>query len=639
MIATQNPIDHEGTFPLPEAQLDRFLMRFSLGYPTMDEELQMLEMLQHRHPVNDIEPVVSADELVACQQAVREIRVDEKVRQYLMQIVHDTREHEDLNLGGSPRASIALFRTSQALAALRGRTFVLPDDVKRVAGPVLTHRVILKPESRLRKVTARAGRRRGGGRNRGPDDVGLTQRADSGGSAHWCVAELASWSVDCTTRDDQTMRWLTAAILILILALLFRMGLLAYAMYVLLGVLITSRVLSQQWATNLSVQRECNRLTAEIGETVAVVVTITNQGVLPIAWVLAEDLLPRRAIMFRPPNLQVEGQRLKLQMLWSKQEKSMFYRLTCNRRGYYQLGPTVVETGDLFGLHRRFRVANEPHFLLVYPRVIPLEGYDIASRRPIGEVRMTYRLYEDPTRIAGVRAYLPGDPLTRVHWRATARTGELHSKVYEPSTIVGATLLLEFHSGSHRKNNEPFRSELAVTAAASVANAVYLMGQQIGLVTNGRDAVDRIRVEGWDFDPRSREQVRRSASMLEKSERLQPVVVETRRGVEQLRRILETLARVELTDGLRLPELIDETESRLPRDATVIAILPQVNDETVVTLQDLRRRGYAVAAILNMHDEYDFSGAAAALEAIGVDTHHLKDEASIPHVCRRILLR
>ncbi len=154
VIATQNPIDHEGTFPLPEAQLDRFLMRFSLGYPSMSEELQMLDMLQHKHPVDEIEPVVSADELVACQKAVREVRVDDKIRQYLMQIVHDTREHEDLSLGGSPRASIAIFRTAQALAALRGRDFVLPDDVKRVAGPVLTHRVILKPESRLRRVTA-----------------------------------------------------------------------------------------------------------------------------------------------------------------------------------------------------------------------------------------------------------------------------------------------------------------------------------------------------------------------------------------------------------------------------------------------------------------------------------------------------
>jgi MoxR-like ATPase len=154
VIATQNPVDHEGTFPLPEAQLDRFLMRFSLGYPTLDEELKMLEMMQRSHPIDALQAVVTAEELIACQNAVREIYVDDKVRRYLMQIVHDTREHDDIGLGGSPRASIALFRTSQAMAALRGRNYVLPDDVKKVASAVLTHRIILKPESRLRKITA-----------------------------------------------------------------------------------------------------------------------------------------------------------------------------------------------------------------------------------------------------------------------------------------------------------------------------------------------------------------------------------------------------------------------------------------------------------------------------------------------------
>ncbi|MAZ95006.1 MAG: magnesium chelatase [Planctomycetaceae bacterium] len=153
VVATQNPIDHEGTFPLPEAQLDRFLMRFQLGYPSMEEELTMLEMLKHDHPVHQLQPVVSAQEVVACQKAVREVHVDEKVQQYILQIVHDTREHEDISLGGSPRASIGLMRSSQAMAALRGRDFVLPDDIKKVVEPVLHHRLILKPESRLRRVT------------------------------------------------------------------------------------------------------------------------------------------------------------------------------------------------------------------------------------------------------------------------------------------------------------------------------------------------------------------------------------------------------------------------------------------------------------------------------------------------------
>lgn len=154
VIATQNPVDQEGTFPLPEAQLDRFLMKFSLGYPQMEEELQMLEMLQAGHPVNTISDVVSTEEIIACQQSVRSVHVDPKIRKYILQIVHDTRNHGDLSLGGSPRASIALFRTSQAMAAIRGRNFVQPDDVKRIASPVLVHRMIMKPESRLRKVTA-----------------------------------------------------------------------------------------------------------------------------------------------------------------------------------------------------------------------------------------------------------------------------------------------------------------------------------------------------------------------------------------------------------------------------------------------------------------------------------------------------
>ncbi|HMC88292.1 MAG TPA: MoxR family ATPase, partial [Gemmataceae bacterium] len=156
VIATQNPIDHEGTFPLPEAQLDRFLIRLSLGYPGQEEESKMLQRMQHGHPIDDLSPVVTAAEVVACQDAIREVYVDDKVRRYLLEIVHKTRDHDDVHLGGSPRASIALFRTAQTLAAISGRNYVLPDDVKRMTIPVLAHRLILRPESRLRKVTAAA---------------------------------------------------------------------------------------------------------------------------------------------------------------------------------------------------------------------------------------------------------------------------------------------------------------------------------------------------------------------------------------------------------------------------------------------------------------------------------------------------
>jgi uncharacterized repeat protein (TIGR01451 family) len=434
------------------------------------------------------------------------------------------------------------------------------------------------------------------------------------------------------------MKWFLGAALTLVIALVFHLGLLAYAMYALLGVMLVSRFLARTWSENLSAERECNRLTANIGETVAVVITIRNRGALPIAWLLIEDLLPRSALVYEPPNLRVSGRRLQLAMFRRQGKKSVFYQLQCNRRGYYQIGPLVLETGDLFGLHRRFRVATNPHFLLVFPQVQPLEGFDIASRRPIGEVKMSYRLFEDPTRISGVRRYEWGDPMNRINWRATARTGLLHSKVYEPSTVAGATVIVDFHQGSFDERHEPYRSELAITAAASLANAVFQMGQQVGLVTNARDAADRVRQEGWDFDARTRKAAQQSAAMLTASDRLRPLVVETRRGADQLMRILELLARAELTDGLNLAQLITETASRLPRDATVVAILTAVTPQTAVALGNLRRRGFAVTAILNMYEDLDYADAAGMLMAERVETRHLKDESAVSTVCRSYVL-
>jgi uncharacterized protein (DUF58 family) len=183
------------------------------------------------------------------------------------------------------------------------------------------------------------------------------------------------------------------------------------------------------------------------------------------------------------------------------------------------------------------------------------------------------------------------------------------------------------------------RSELAITAAASLASAVFEMGQQVGLVTNARDAVDRIRQEGWDFDIRTRDAALRAASMNEASTRLQPLVVDTRRGPEQLMRILETLGRAELTDGLTMSGLIAEAGSRLPRDATVVAIVTTVTEETAVALGNLVRRGYAVSALVNVYDDREYSEAAGKLLAQRIDARHLRDEAAVSHVCQAHVLQ
>jgi MoxR-like ATPase len=154
VFATQNPIEYEGTFPLPEAQLDRFLMRLELGYPMLDDELDILDRQQFRHPITELEQVVTSEELQAVQTEVKKVYVAQSVKRYMVEMVRQTRQHPDVYLGASPRGSLALYRTSQARAAMHERDYVLPDDVKALVLPALTHRVILGPAARLRDLNA-----------------------------------------------------------------------------------------------------------------------------------------------------------------------------------------------------------------------------------------------------------------------------------------------------------------------------------------------------------------------------------------------------------------------------------------------------------------------------------------------------
>src|SRR6202140_2687626 len=156
VMATQNPIEYEGTFPLPEAQLDRFMMNISLGYPKASDEMNILDTHQHPHPLDDLAQIMTAEELVVIQQQVRAVHVDPSIREYIVAIASATRNHPHIYLGASPRGSLALFRATPALAALRGRGFVIPDDVKLLAKPTLAHRIIVTPAARVRSITSTA---------------------------------------------------------------------------------------------------------------------------------------------------------------------------------------------------------------------------------------------------------------------------------------------------------------------------------------------------------------------------------------------------------------------------------------------------------------------------------------------------
>lgn len=155
VLATENPIDYEGTFPLPEAQLDRFLIRVALGYPGRQGELEMLDRQHQRHPLENVRQVISVDDLRAAQEAVKSVHVAQSVREYIVTLVEATRNHDDVFLGASPRGSLALFNTARAWAAIRGRDFVLPDDVKFLAEPTLSHRIIVGPAARMQGYDSR----------------------------------------------------------------------------------------------------------------------------------------------------------------------------------------------------------------------------------------------------------------------------------------------------------------------------------------------------------------------------------------------------------------------------------------------------------------------------------------------------
>ncbi len=429
---------------------------------------------------------------------------------------------------------------------------------------------------------------------------------------------------------------------ILVAALLLKAGLVAFAAYVLLGVFLLSRYFAKQWVENLSVKR----LTffadqAEEGDEVTSKIVVRNRGKLPVLWVLVEDIIPDHFLRANPPRLKIKGRRLRFIYLRPGGEKVLKYTLICERRGYYQIGPTLLETGDLFGLHRRHRIASKPAYLMVLPKVNPLPKYDFASQRPVGEVVLVHRLFEDPTRPAGVRPYQYGDPLQRIHWKATARSGSLQSRVYEPTSLTGATILLDFHKGSYEGKREPYTSELAVRVACSLAQAVTVLNQQVGFASNGLDAAELIRLgieiqQGTDEEEpgfADRESAKESAAVPKESERIDPILVPTRRGPEQFQLIREALARVELTDGLTFTEMLIELLPRFPRDATIITIVPNVSVEIATSLGQLRKQGFAITAVIISYDEEIRLVSAGRLLSQGVrDFRFITKEDDLNHL-------
>lgn len=425
-----------------------------------------------------------------------------------------------------------------------------------------------------------------------------------------------------------------------LIAILLLFGILTGANFFALGAstfLITiqlAKFFSTRWVEAVEVERFVEAQEVTVGVTVGVGMKITNKSGYWIPWMLIDDKVAKRYTKLPPIALNLLVATVQLFSFSPKRTILHRYALQTQRRGYYQLGPTLLETGDLLGLHRSFRIANQPSYLTVLPKLTVLEGIEVSSRRPMGEMKVEDRVLEDPTLMTGLREYRAGDPINRVHWKATARTGTLHTRVFKPTCVQGAMLLLDMHESTNPQKHEPVRTDLAVSAAASIAHWLYQNAEPFGLVSNGRDAAERMRELNKKGLYSDRTAATANIEMRSQSDRLNPVVLGANRTPEHFAEMHRMLARLERTDGLKLDQLLIETESRLPKLLSLIAIVQRVDEAGLLALEMMRRRGYALTVMLNCHqDEYlDHAGTLIAARLPVVPLH---DEESLREYLRQ----
>ena len=398
-----------------------------------------------------------------------------------------------------------------------------------------------------------------------------------------------------------------------------------------------ARYLSDRWIEAVNITREIPSLTMQIDQTLSVGLKLENRSGFVIPWMLVEDRISKRDTQSPPIAIKLLLSPARLQWIAARRTYLKTYSMLLQRRGYFQIGPTLLETGDLLGLYRSFRIACDPQHITVLPKLVELEGLEFASRRPMGEMRVDDRVLEDPTLMVGLREYQAGDPMNRVHWKATARTGVLHTRIFQPTSVQGAMLLIDMHQATNPQHNEPVRSDLSVTAAASIAHWLYSNSEPFGLISNGRDAAERVRSssESKRFDDRT--EATKNIDMKTNSDRLRPIILGANRTPEHFQEIHHLLARLERTDGLQLHELIQETESRIPKMLSLIVIGQQFDPAGIAALESLSRRGFAVSILLNCHRD-DYFDRCGPLVTAGLRVEQLEDEESLKHLNALALL-
>jgi uncharacterized protein (DUF58 family) len=414
--------------------------------------------------------------------------------------------------------------------------------------------------------------------------------------------------------------WFVAAGVLLVVSFIVESPYMAYAIWAFLLLVGLAHVSSLAWLSGLDCERAVNPTVLQQGEEAHVDVTVTNRRGWPIPWIFFED--------YHPADFHRIGDNARLAILMPGRSVTLKYQLQCSRRGYHRIGPMLMESGDLFGLQKRFRSGKQRDYISVLPTVAYIDTFNIATKRPQGPVKVSNRIYEDPTRISGVREYVPGDPMNRIHWKASARTGQLYSKTVEPSSVLGATLILDLHRDSYAPERFEERTELAITTTASIAYLLQMSGEQVGMLTNAADAAEVAKYEAASEQRLSRDEAIESVQGEGESNRLSPLQVPTRRSPVQALMIIENLARVLPGDGLDIERLLFTQYNGLPRDAALLPVVPQVTDSFALLLAELKYSGFAVSVFF-IADRKGFEEANHLLAPHNIHVFHIEHERNL----------
>ncbi|MBF6591313.1 MAG: DUF58 domain-containing protein [Ktedonobacterales bacterium] len=417
-----------------------------------------------------------------------------------------------------------------------------------------------------------------------------------------------AYGTDLPTLPDEHLLsrrpWYIVGIGLLLLSVPLRMPLLIVAGLLVIVLGAVPEIWYRFCLAGVSVRRSFSTRRAEIGDEVILTLTIDNRKLLPLPRLEVEDEVPEEGVSIRGARLETSVKPLRLLQinvlsLWAFQRVTRRYRMRCLARGIYTFGPMTLRSGDPFGLLTRERSETAVERVLIYPLVVPLERFGLPARAPFGERPAPRRLLEDPLRIGGVRPYEPGDEPRRIHWKATARTGELQSKVFEPSAHHTLAIFADQRTYDNPVlGYDPALVELAISVAASVATWGLEQGYAVGLYANGilaeAEAVAPT-MRGPNDAPLDEAAIQRAIASAKLRIRIPPST-----SRDHIVRIQESLARVIPYFATPITEILAAEESRLPYGSTVVYIgTPSgLGGEGIEQLRRLRARGAAVALLL-----------------------------------------